>query len=167
MKERKRGRPTNRKDGRAYTGTERVQRWRLRHTKTRFKSFSNSDDEMMLGIMQLHNDDNPFDVDASYSVGGFYRSGRVPIPGLKFDINPQVKGVRRADVSKALPLEDASVRSIVFDPPFMCNGKRNNCPAGVRYGIFATWSDLEGTYKGALLEFRRQRHCCMEMSGFH
>jgi hypothetical protein len=122
----------------AFTAAEHSKRYRLRHTRKRFKSISSTDEEIMLGVMQLHNDDRPFDVDASYSVGGFYRSRRVPVPALCFDINPQVKGVRRADVSKHLPLENASVKSIVFDPPFMCNGKRNFCPAGVRYGIFPT-----------------------------
>lgn len=148
------GRPTTRKNGVAFTDAERAKRYRFRHKRKRFKSISNSDDEIILGIMQLHNNDEAFDVDASYSIGGFYRSGRIPIPMLKFDIHPQVRGVRRADVQK-LPLGDASVKSIIFDPPFMFNPIKNFCPAGGRYGMFATWKDLERTYKNALRSFRR------------
>jgi hypothetical protein len=115
---------------------------------------SDNEDQIILGIMQLHNNDQPFDVDASYSLGGFYRSGRVPIPALRFDLNPQVEGVQRADVKK-LPLANASVQSIIFDPPFGFNPHGNISPANHRFRMFPTWDDLERTYKDALLSFRR------------
>jgi hypothetical protein len=148
------GRPTIRKNGVPFTDAERAKRYRLRHKRKRLKSISDNEDEIILGIMQLHNNDEPFDVDASYSIGGFYRSGRVPVPALKFDIDPQVEGVQQADV-KELPLQNTSVKSIIFDPPFMFNPHGNIRPAGQRYTMFPTWDDLERTYKDALWEFRR------------
>lgn len=121
------------------------------------KSISNNEDEILLGIMQLHNGGKPFEADVTYNVGGLYKTGRVPIPSLKFDINPQTAKTRQADVI-ALPLEPESLSSIVFDPPFMFNPHgtaRAKNRANLRYTMFDTWADLERTYKAALDEFRR------------
>lgn len=121
------------------------------------KSISDKEDDILLGIMQLHNAGSPFCVDACHSVGGFYRSGIVPRPAIRFDIAPTLPDVLYADVC-ALPLANESVSSIIFDPPFMFNphGKalEKNAAAG-RYTMFPTWADLERTYKGAFDEFNR------------
>lgn len=119
------------------------------------KSVSSNEDDILLGIMRLHNAGSVFCADVTYSVGGLYR-GSVPAPPLKFDIAPKVEGVGRADVC-SLPIETGSIRSVVFDPPFMFNphGSAKNNKANVRYTMFPTWADLERTYKGALAEFWR------------
>src|SRR4051812_23949051 len=83
------------------------------------KSISDNEDDILLGIMKLHNDGEPFCADMTYSVGGIYRNN-VPAPALKFDIAPAAPGVTQADVC-ALPLSDRSIKSGVFDPPFMFN----------------------------------------------
>lgn len=120
------------------------------------KSISTSEDEILLGIMKLHNAGKPFDADVTYSIGSFYMDN-VPAPKLKFDIMPEIPGVKMADVCN-LPLEDASISSLVFDPPFMFNphgtALRKNAAAN-RFRMFKTWDDLERTYKGALAEFWR------------
>lgn len=120
------------------------------------KSISLEEDDILVGIMQLHNNGNPFCADVTYSIGGLYR-GIVPAPKLKFDIAPQSDGVVAADVC-ALPLADASISIVVFDPPFMFNphgtALTKNAAAG-RYTMFPKWEDLERTYRGALSEFRR------------
>src|SRR6516164_5695276 len=100
MKKRKVGRPRLHRNGPLTTNAERCRTYRRKHKRHRIKSMTDNEDEIILGIMELHNNDRPFDVDASYSLGGFYRSGRVPIPALRFDLNPQVEGVQRADVKK-------------------------------------------------------------------
>ena len=120
------------------------------------KSISTDEDAILDGIMRLHNSGDPFDADVTYSVGGLYR-GSVPAPKLKFDIEPQSPDVTQADVC-ALPLADASLGSIVFDPPFMFNPHGTaltHNKANGRYTMFPKWDDLERTYKGALDEFRR------------
>ena len=120
------------------------------------KSICDDEDTILLGIMRLHNGDKPFDVDATYSIGGIYR-GLVPAPKIKFDIDPQIAGVQKADVC-SLPLGDGSVGSIVFDPPFMFNPHGTaltHNKANGRYTMFPKWDDLERTYKGALKEFSR------------
>jgi hypothetical protein len=121
------------------------------------KSISDGEDEILLGIMRLHNHGRPFDIDLTYSRGGFYRSGRVPVPGLRFDIMPGPDIMVRADV-KALPLRARSISSAVVDLPFMFNPHGTalrHSKAGGRYTMFRTWGDLEHTYQGALDELAR------------
>jgi hypothetical protein len=120
------------------------------------KSISSSEDEILLGIMQLHNAGQPFECDVTFSIGGLYRNG-VPEPRLKFDIAPQRDDVKQADV-RCLPLVGESLSSLVCDLPFMFNphgtAKAKNA-AAVRFMMFDNWGDLVATYKGALQEFRR------------
>ena len=120
------------------------------------KSISDNEDEILLGIMKLHNNGDPFCADVTYSVGGLYRNA-VPAPALKFDIAPAAPDVKQADVC-ALPLAERSIKSVIFDPPFMFNphgsALTKNAAAG-RYTMFPKWDDLERVYKGALGEFCR------------
>jgi hypothetical protein len=121
------------------------------------KSISDSEDKILLSIIQLHNDGRPFEIDATFSRGSFYRSGAVPPPLARFDIDPQDLLTTQASATE-LPVQSASVESIIFDPPFMFNphGKaREKNAACKRFTMFDTWSDLETTYRGALSEFRR------------
>lgn len=120
------------------------------------KSVSSDEDEILLGIMRLHNMGLPFGVDATYSIGGLYRRN-VPQPEQRFDIDPQSASVQKADAC-ALPLDAGSVGSVLFDPPFMFNphgSALTHNAANRRYTMFPKWADLERTYKGALAEFMR------------
>lgn len=91
------------------------------------KSISDNEDEILLGIMRLHNRGMPFDVDPTYSRGSFYKAA-VPQPRRRFDIAPASDDVEQATV-EALPLADRSVSSVIFDPPFLFIRYRNNGPA--------------------------------------
>jgi tRNA G10 N-methylase Trm11 len=124
------------------------------------RSISNSEDEILLGILALHNLGLPFDADVCYSRGSFYKTGLVPQPRLKFDLDP-LEGVTFANVVD-LPLKSGSLDSLVFDPPFMFNPHGGAGPKGKvarsrlnRFTAFPTWLDLEQTYKVGLREFHR------------
>lgn len=121
------------------------------------RSVADTDDEIITGILRLHNHGFPFDADVCFSRGSFYKSGVVPLPRLRFDIAPQDLDTERACATK-LPLRSLSLDSIVFDPPFMFNphgsALTKNQAAG-RFTMFPTWADLERVYKGALNEFYR------------
>jgi hypothetical protein len=85
------------------------------------KSVSSDQHEILCHIAQLYTD-GQFDCDPTYSTGQFYREG-VPEPQLKFDLVPQAPDVVQADY-RALPVDSASLGSLVFDPPYMhCEGK--------------------------------------------
>jgi len=121
------------------------------------KSIALTDDEILNGIIKLHNAGFPFDADVCYSRGSFYKSGVVPKPRLRFDIDPQDLDTEQANVT-ALPVKSRSLDSIVFDPPFMYSphgtALTKNAAAG-RFTMFKSWEELERTYKGALNEFYR------------
>jgi hypothetical protein len=99
---------------------------------------------------------NKIDCDPTYSIGNFYKSGLVPQPRLKFDLTPQVEGVKQAD-SRHLPLEKESVESIVFDPPFV-SGTASNGKRGIikeRFSYMRKVKDLWVYYNESMNEFYR------------
>ena len=120
------------------------------------RSISDSQSEILNSIITLYCPDG-FDADISYGNGVFYKS--VPIPTEKFDIDPQIEGVTRAD-SQSLPLKDASIGSIVFDPPFLTYvraGREGNGKMVMsgRYSGYWRYDELEAHYRGTLKECSR------------
>jgi hypothetical protein len=80
-------------------------------------SISFSQTEIINNILKLHVKNHIIDCDCTYSLGKFYDSTGIHKPKYKFDINPQLPEVIKAD-SRNLPLEDNSIEYIMFDPPF-------------------------------------------------
>lgn len=100
-------------------------------------------------IMKLHNGSRAFELDVTYGKGGFYKY--LPEPQLKLDVMPVGNVV--ADV-RALPLQDASVGSVVFDPPFIhAHGK--DSIIGNRFSSYKTQRLLRAMYELALNELAR------------
>ena len=98
-----------------------------------------------------------FDADISYGNGAFYKN--IPQPRLKFDIDPQLDGVTEA-CSTNLPIDDASLQSLVFDPPFMTyvrSGRSGNGSMimAKRFGGYWRYDELEDHYRGTLEESAR------------
>ncbi len=121
------------------------------------KSVSYSQTEILSGIMRLRGLER-FDLDTTYGRGGFWRD--LAAPQLKFDRSPAVPGVVPADVRR-LPLRDASVGSVAFDPPFLATtGKslRDNGESNLtvrRFGCYPTERELHAMYRAALRELHR------------
>jgi len=89
-------------------------------------------------------------------VGQFYASGEVPQPVYKFDIRAQTDGVHFAR-AEALPFKDNTVRSIIFDPPFL-DGNTRGTKTGkmpTRFSAFPKVSDLWAWYNLCLTEHYR------------
>ena len=121
------------------------------------KSLYNSQEELLEGIYKLHCP-NGFEVDASYGNGSFYK-GSSRVPPKRFDIDSTLDNCEVAD-SENLPLEDSSVSSLVFDPPFLTYVRQNRVGNGnmimsKRFSGYWTYHDLESHYKGSLREFKR------------
>ena len=55
------------------------------------KSFSFDQNEILKGILQLHCEDETFEIDLTYGNGNFYKE--IPKPKYKIDIDPQEEGV--------------------------------------------------------------------------
>jgi len=119
------------------------------------KTTSYEQTEILQDVIKLYCP-NGFDLDPTYSKGNFYKNG-IPIPKLKFDINPQTEDTKYGDCTK-LPLDDMSINSIIFDPPFIA-GIQNKSDDGIiinRFGSFKNVSkELWNMYHNALREFYR------------
>ena len=96
-----------------------------------------------------------FELDPTYSIGNFYKE--IKPPKHKFDIQPQIPGVKQADC-RDLPFNDDSVGSIMFDPPFIAAIPRGK-PTGIinqRFGYYRNIQhELWDMYHKALEEFYR------------
>lgn len=121
------------------------------------KSISYDQEEIFKAIRELHVID-PFQLDPTYSTGGFYRASQER-PELCFDISPQSPEVRQADC-RDLPIEDETIRSIMFDPPFLATkGPSLKSATGNiinrRFSVFPDEKSLHDFYRQSLVEFYR------------
>ena len=81
------------------------------------KSISFNEQEIIRDILYLHCNSSPIELDATYSIGNFYKKGLIK-PIYKFDLIPQLKEVQQS-CSTNLPLDNEVVNVMMFDPPFM------------------------------------------------
>lgn len=126
---------------------------------TMIKSVSYDQGEILRGILELHVSDKRIELDCTYSKGCFYKGTGIEEPALKFDILPQHDGVMYGDARK-LPLEDGSIRCMVFDPPFLATkGPSLSKSAGnvinKRFGVYPSERELFLFYRDALKEAYR------------
>ena len=121
------------------------------------KTVSYDQDELLRWILQLYVPQGMFDVDPTYSTGGFYRS--VPQPRMRFDLSPQRECVQQADC-RCLPIADASVNSIIIDLPFLATtGKSLKKASGNiinrRFSVCRNELELAELYQSAIAEAYR------------
>lgn len=118
---------------------------------TLVSSIGYNQDDIILNIMKLHMNNQPFDCDPTFSKGVFYRN--LPEPRLKFDLHPQREDVVQAD-SRNLPIKNNELNSIMFDPPFLAkSGKGSKIKD--RFGDYPTMNALWEFYADSLREFHR------------
>ncbi|RYC70890.1 class I SAM-dependent methyltransferase [Spirosoma sordidisoli] len=111
--------------------------------------------EILHSILTLYVAGSTFDVDATYGYGGFY-SGLIPRPAHCFDIAPKRPEAIEGD-SRKLPLPSSSVRSLMFDPPFVVTNHKDSDEyvMGQKYGGYRTITQLREHYQSSLDEFAR------------
>ena len=111
--------------------------------------------QILRDIITLYCPDG-FHCDPTYSTGGFYKDTGVPVPPLRFDLFPQCHGVREATAER-LPIPNAWLRSMVFDPPFLV-GHTKDKPTGImgeRFHGLKYISDLWSWYSACIIEHYR------------
>ena len=118
------------------------------------KSIAETDTEILKSILTLYVKQDAFDLDPTYSKGNFYKE--ILKPKYRFDLYPQTLDCKKADC-RELPLEDKSVSSIVFDPPFLFRDRPsvNNDINCKRFSYFKSWQELLDMYKTSIWEFDR------------
>jgi len=103
------------------------------------------------GIRELHMAGLPFELDATYGHGVFWKG--TDAPRWRADLNP-LPGVNVLADCRELPFPSRSLSSVMFDPPFNhAHGAAS--PIGQRYGSYRTQAELQGLYGDAIAEFGR------------
>lgn len=118
------------------------------------KSIGYDQDQMISDIIKLHCKSS-IEVDLTYSIGGFYR-GIIPPPAYKFDIEPQAEGVIKAS-SDDVPLDDECVNTVMYDPPFMSSGYKEDSEYKMvqRFGTAKNMGRLWRMYYATMKEANR------------
>jgi hypothetical protein len=121
------------------------------------KSVQHSNYEAIKNIMELYGIER-FDLDCTYSKGNFWKN--LPEPLHKTDLYPHYEHVIEAN-SENLPFEDGSMKSIMYDPPFVIAGKtfKENRPGSSiiakRFEGYTTYKELQENYYNTLKELYR------------
>lgn len=118
------------------------------------RSVSTSQEEILLNIMQLHLPAG-IECDCCYNKGSFYK-GSIPPPKLKFDLTPQTNDTVEADC-RHLPLEDNSLGSLIYDPPFIFGTNVNSEEhlMSKKYTSFKSRIEMEKFFTDSISEFAR------------
>lgn len=123
------------------------------------KSVYGSNYEVIRNIMDLYEIEK-FDLDCTYSKGSFWKD--LPHPTHKTDIYPYNDSVIEAS-SEDLPFDDNSMKSIMWDPPFVIVGSgkgHKKCKEGSsiiakRFEGYGTYDDLKSNYYNTMKELFR------------
>ena len=118
------------------------------------KSYGFDQQEIINNILQLHNKGQRIHLDPCFNLGGFYRKGIIDSPEIKSDINPLSPGVLKLDVRK-LPYQISSIKSVIFDPPFLVSGRGSTYKMCEKYGSFTSVEELKQFYSDSLTELQR------------
>ena len=119
------------------------------------RTTSDNQHDIIRNIQTLYIPDG-VEVDPTYSKGIFYKPDDIIDPKYKFDLHPQTEDTVKSN-AESLPLEDASVKSLMFDPPFLAGFTKDE-PTGIigrRFKGFRYVSDLWKWYDDCLGEFYR------------
>ena len=122
------------------------------------KSITNNQNDIIKSILKLYIKKSCFDLDPTYSKGIFYKNIKTPI--FKSDIKPLNSTIVQSDC-RNLWLEDESIDSIMFDPPFLATKgpslKINNDSNKIlkRFSVFKNEKELHQFYIDSMKEFYR------------
>lgn len=115
--------------------------------------------EILKSIMELCGIER-FCADATYGNGKFYDNDVIPEPFHKFDIQPQKDTLALGFSSSSLPLKNNTLKSLVFDPPFLTYVRaaregNGNMVMAKRFGGYWRYDELEKHYRETLIEAHR------------
>ena len=116
------------------------------------KSISYNQESIIQSIIHLYLPAGKIQLDPCYNRGGFYKSGKIPAPDYKFDIEP-LYGIKGD--SRNLPLPDKSIESEIFDPPFITYPGKSMINRMSIFGSFRTYRELKEMYRDSLIDSYR------------
>ena len=122
----------------------------------RYLSVFEKDSDILVAIDDIFLKNKWYDLDCTYSKGVFYQD--IKEPRLKSDLIPLNTEVIKSDCTKLDFIDDNSLNSIVFDPPFLFRKRKsvNNDKISARFAYFNSYDDLQDMYKRSLDCFKRK-----------
>lgn len=122
----------------------------------RYLSVFDSDADILTAMSDIFLKGKWYDLDCTYSKGVFYE--HIPQPKFKSDITPLFDDVIKADSQSLEFVEDKSLESIVFDPPFLFRNRKsaNNDKISARFSYFKSYEELIEMYRKSLDCFHRK-----------
>lgn len=122
----------------------------------RYLSVFEKDNDILVAIDDIFLKNKWYDLDCTYSKGVFYQD--IKEPRLKSDLIPLNTEVIKSDCTELDFINDNSLNSIVFDPPFLFRKRKsmNNDKISARFTYFNSYDDLQDMYKRSLDCFKRK-----------
>jgi len=122
----------------------------------RYLSVFKTDYEILQAISDIFLKGKWFDLDCTYSKGIFYEN--IEKPKQKSDLIPLFEDVIEADCRELNFIQDASIESIVFDPPFLFRNRKaeNHDKICARFSYFKSFEELVSMYHQSLDCFHRK-----------
>ena len=116
----------------------------------RYLSVFDTDAEVLIAFDDIYLKNNWFDLDCTYSKGVFYQD--IKQPAMKSDLEPLYDDVIQSDSRSLDFVQDKSIKSIVFDPPFLFRNRKakNNDKMCARFSYFTSYEELIDMYKKSL-----------------
>lgn len=124
------------------------------------KNISTDQSEILHNIMELYTDKEPFQCDITASELKFYKQKKgekyvIPTPEILMDVYPMSDNIIKITPFQPLPVEDGSLKSIIFDPPFVVSPKtcksavekkKGSCLIANRFSSFYPVDELYENY---------------------
>ena len=119
--------------------------------------------EIIQNILKLYNEERPIECDITYSIGNFYKENKfkdedgnvvtihLEQPKYKFDLYPQTEDTIKLETEGVIPLDDNSVSSIMFDPPFIIHGGSEIKDTSRTVNRFSGYVNREALYRSYYL----------------
>lgn len=122
----------------------------------RYLSVFEKDSEILTAINEIFLKGKWFDLDCTYSKGVFYKN--IKQPKIKSDLEPIYDDVIKSDCTKLNFIENESLNSIVFDPPFLFRNRKseNKDIMSARFTYFNSYDDLKHMYINSLKCFYKK-----------
>ena len=122
----------------------------------RYLSVFDNDGDILTAMSDIFLKGEWYDLDCTYSKGVFYE--HIPQPKIKSDIEPLFDDVIKSDSQTLDFIEDNTLKSIVFDPPFLFRNRKsvNNDKICARFSYFKSFDELIEMYQKSLNRFYRK-----------
>lgn len=119
----------------------------------RYLSIFDKDSDILKAIDDIFLHNQWFDLDCTYSKGIFYSGGGIQQPRIKSDLVPLYDDVIQADSTELNFINNDSINSCIFDPPFLFRNRKseNNDKISNRFSYFKSYEELQEMYKKSIL----------------